>query len=734
MHRVLMALWILAGTAVAAGGGEEWKDAHRARVPARAQIELADDELGSAGYGRGRGEERREHGVSGAVTPPPATARRAPGGLSAGRTFRPADLSAEHGIGRLTRTVSAERLGRRLFGAPEKTAAYYRVRYLQRAPFVEALYVQFVTDPVWGRVVYGNVDRWIRSLPVNGPSGVAADAAGRVFIGERGRARVLVARLAGAADEAVLREEGAITGMTEPTDLVHDDAGTPLDPGDDRLVVADAAAGVVHVFTLGGGASAREAGYGGFSSPTAVAVGRTNGVCNNRLYVVDDAGRRLRAFSRTAGELHVIAEVRGGPGEYFRSLKVDHFGGVYVAEQSGSRLVKYSALLEYLDEEGGGDAFQGLAAVDIPFGTVTIEGEGTFWTGFDQLFALEQWGAGSGAQRRTLGPALRNVVFDADNETGAVGAAFLLTDAGNLELRIRDAAGRTVSTPAGRWMAPGSRSTAWDRRDDAGRLVPPGMYRCELGVRGAYGGEAVTVAVRMTLPLYYDEECGHPDPARRPHRVTGRSVVPGDGSSGTADEDAEAVEYRFAGVAANRPVQVRVELPADPSGGRSQRIVANGVLLADGLRSGDAPLLTSWLEVPAGRVASGVLVLRVEGENSGGASVSRIRVRQDGGGVSIEPVEETVPARFSLEQNYPNPFNPSTVIRFAVPEAGPVTLTLYTLTGAVAARLVDDRREAGVHEVVVDGRTLAGGLASGVYLYRLVQGERAEVRKMVLVK
>jgi len=44
--------------------------------------------------------------------------------------------------------------------------------------------------------------------------------------------------------------------------------------------------------------------------------------------------------------------------------------------------------------------------------------------------------------------------------------------------------------------------------------------------------------------------------------------------------------------------------------------------------------------------------------------------------------------------------------------------------------LVNERKDAGVHEVKFD----ASGLASGVYLYRLQAGEFVQTRKLVLLQ
>jgi len=89
-----------------------------------------------------------------------------------------------------------------------------------------------------------------------------------------------------------------------------------------------------------------------------------------------------------------------------------------------------------------------------------------------------------------------------------------------------------------------------------------------------------------------------------------------------------------------------------------------------------------------------------------------------------------LPTSFTLEQNYPNPFNPSTTITFELPKASMVRLTVYDMLGREVAVIVNERRDAGVHEVRFDG----SGLSSGVYLYRLQAGEFVRTLKSVLLQ
>lgn len=106
-------------------------------------------------------------------------------------------------------------------------------------------------------------------------------------------------------------------------------------------------------------------------------------------------------------------------------------------------------------------------------------------------------------------------------------------------------------------------------------------------------------------------------------------------------------------------------------------------------------------------------------------------------GTAGSPPTDVAPGgRDYLEQNQPNPFNPSTTIRYSLSTAGPVTLRIYDVTGAVVRALVDDAHAAaGASEATWNGRDDGGRpVASGVYFYRLQSPNLTLTRKMVLLK
>lgn len=85
---------------------------------------------------------------------------------------------------------------------------------------------------------------------------------------------------------------------------------------------------------------------------------------------------------------------------------------------------------------------------------------------------------------------------------------------------------------------------------------------------------------------------------------------------------------------------------------------------------------------------------------------------------------------FALDQNFPNPFNNSTQIEYALTETSDVRLDVFNALGQRVATLVNQQQAEGRYPVDFN----ASGLASGMYLYRLVVDGREQTRKLLLVK
>lgn len=85
---------------------------------------------------------------------------------------------------------------------------------------------------------------------------------------------------------------------------------------------------------------------------------------------------------------------------------------------------------------------------------------------------------------------------------------------------------------------------------------------------------------------------------------------------------------------------------------------------------------------------------------------------------------------FRLDQNYPNPFNPVTNIRYELPAASYVQLSVYNMLGQRVTLLINETQVAGIHTINFD----ASRLSSGTYLYRLESEGLQLTRKMMLMK
>ena len=101
--------------------------------------------------------------------------------------------------------------------------------------------------------------------------------------------------------------------------------------------------------------------------------------------------------------------------------------------------------------------------------------------------------------------------------------------------------------------------------------------------------------------------------------------------------------------------------------------------------------------------------------------------------LSVE--NESIPTEFALHENYPNPFNPSTTLRFDLPEASNITLTIYNMLGQKVRTFDYQNTSAGYHSVKWNATNDYGDpVGAGVYLYQLQTKDFVKTRKMVLLK
>ncbi|MCC6255842.1 MAG: T9SS type A sorting domain-containing protein [Ignavibacteriaceae bacterium] len=91
---------------------------------------------------------------------------------------------------------------------------------------------------------------------------------------------------------------------------------------------------------------------------------------------------------------------------------------------------------------------------------------------------------------------------------------------------------------------------------------------------------------------------------------------------------------------------------------------------------------------------------------------------------------DMTPSQFNLLQNYPNPFNPSTTIRYQLPKESNVVIKIFNILGAEVFEILNEKKAAGNHEVVLN----AENLASGTYIYRLITNDFTMSKKMIVLK
>lgn len=102
---------------------------------------------------------------------------------------------------------------------------------------------------------------------------------------------------------------------------------------------------------------------------------------------------------------------------------------------------------------------------------------------------------------------------------------------------------------------------------------------------------------------------------------------------------------------------------------------------------------------------------------------------------AVPPVGVAGTGRVVLHPAYPNPFNPATTIRYDLPRATHVTVTIHDVRGRLVTTLVDEPQGPGPKRVTWNGTTDAGTRAgSGVYFCRLRTNAEQRARKLLMLK
>ena len=108
------------------------------------------------------------------------------------------------------------------------------------------------------------------------------------------------------------------------------------------------------------------------------------------------------------------------------------------------------------------------------------------------------------------------------------------------------------------------------------------------------------------------------------------------------------------------------------------------------------------------------------------------QIDTDGTATYSAPVEldRRAPQQLVLHPAAPNPVRTQTTLRYELPQAGPVRITVYDMLGRRVSTLVNETQSAGRNEVTVR----ADQLSSGTYLLRLHTDAGVRTQKMIVVQ
>lgn len=427
------------------------------------------------------------------------------GSLHAG-TFDPAPIAPDMDVDVLSRGIAREHLGRDLFSAPYATVTIGHVDVYDVAPYLEARRFQFVSDPGWNRIVFGEAGRSLSAFDGRGtafgaladPRGLATDESGRLYVADAGNDRVLVLEVRTEFDRVTLVPLYAIEGLARPHGVAHSDAGTPFVPADDVLYVADTGKNRVCAFALETDSArliaevgALGSGPGHFAGPMAIAVGRTQGRHTPDVFVADAHTQRIVHLTHEGGAFAWAGAIQHDA-DVVTSLSTDAWGNVYAAAPNRGVVRKYNPALAHVADIDA--ALARPRDFHVPFMSVHDHRSGAqHRVGQPNGLLVEEWTDATGIRLWNLGVALDGVAVTADEGPAA---RFVVTDQARVTMEIMDpASGRIVARRASDPLTAGMHTLAMDPAELAGTAAGPLEMR--LTAASAYADGPSDMATAM---------------------------------------------------------------------------------------------------------------------------------------------------------------------------------------------------------------------------------------------
>jgi hypothetical protein len=577
-------------------------------------------------------------------------------------------------------------------------------------------------------MIYGNLNNWIKSYDdLKQPTAIEVDPDGRVYIVEEQNSQITVLKIVGEDLHVQLVNLYRIHLIKNPSDVAYHDNGTSLDTSDDHLYVTSGTKNTVYKLRVDDSGAQIVNSYDGFDTPSKIIIGKWDGAHNNLIYVVDELARRLRVFEDSGDRLIFLKTYRGNYKQYFTDLETDHFGNIYMVDKANSKIFKFTANLEILDSYGGNEHFNSLNAIEVPFGKIEIEGESAFWTGFDQVFAIEKWSDQSGAQRKSLGIKIKDYHLNSDEDVSQVTTSFITTDFSEVTYGIYNEDNKLVYKIEDSLLTSGAKQFVWNRRDENNEYVLPGDYRFDLESISLYTDEKISASAEIYLPLYYHSDCGKDENGDDPFIVQGNPVSWGELN---AVEHEDQVLYKFDGLEPDRNYEMAIEFYAGDGQTRLQNVTANGMEIIVPFHVKSTVERKNYFQLPEESYSSGEVLISFNRLEEGSAVVSQIWIKEKIDSYMPQKEEIHTPDIYVLYQNYPNPFNPVTTITFDLPERQFVNLSVFNVLGQKVRTIVNESRDAGHQTTIFDARDLA----SGVYIYQLRAGKFVQTKKMLILR